>query len=251
MKIPLTARLIGVRYRWVFIIEGIPAIICGVISFFWIPNFPDAKAKFLSEEEKRTIVDSLPKTQPTAGSKTWNSAQVKALFTDPTFPTFTLIWICHAIGGWGVGTVLPTVIYELGLTDTAVAQLMTMPAYAFGCSCLILIGWLIRTKKLISWVAAIGRKFPSALFEKHRTNNGTLAVECIACVCYIILITVDIPIVKYIFVTLALSCSISIYPIVWPERIRAAHGTTAAGLAIGITNVSACKTSPVVHQAQS
>jgi hypothetical protein len=57
-------------------------------------------------------------------------------------------------------------------------------------------------------------------------------------VCYIILITVDIPVVKYVFVTVALSCSISIYPIVWPERIRAAHGTTAAGLAIGITNVS-------------
>ena len=57
-------------------------------------------------------------------------------------------------------------------------------------------------------------------------------------VCYIILITVDIPVVKYIFVTVALSCSISIYPIIWPERIRAAHGTTAAGLAIGLTNVS-------------
>lgn len=33
------------------------------------------------------------------------------------------------------------------------------PAYAFGCSCLVLIGWLIRTKKLISWVAAIGREY--------------------------------------------------------------------------------------------
>ena len=112
----------------------------------------------MTEEEKSTIVESLPKTQPRAGAKAWDFVQVKALFKDPTFPTFTLIWICHAIGGWGVGTVLPTVIYELGLTDTAVAQLMTMPAYAFGCSCLVLIGWLIRTKKLISWVAAIGRK---------------------------------------------------------------------------------------------
>ena len=132
-------------------------MLCGIISFFWIPNYPDANAKFLSEEEKQLIVDTLPKTQARAGAKTWDTAQVKALFKDPTFPTFTLIWVCHAIGGWGVGTVLPTVIYELGLTDTAVAQLMTMPAYAFGCSCLVLIGWLIRTKRLISWVAAIGR----------------------------------------------------------------------------------------------
>lgn len=65
-----------------------------------------------------------------------------------------------------------------------------------------------------------------------------MGLEAFACICYIVLITVDVPIVKYIFVTLALSCSISIYPIIWPERIRAAHGTTAAALAIGLTNVS-------------
>ena len=152
------------------IIEGAPAILIGVFSFFWIPNFPDGNAKFLNDEEKRLIVDSLPKTQPTAGAKAWNPAQVRALFKDPTFPTFTLIWVCHAIGGWGVGTVLPTVIYELGLTDTAVAQLMTMPAYAFGCSCLVLIGWLIRRKILISWVAAIGRKCCDPL-EMIRLGN--------------------------------------------------------------------------------
>jgi hypothetical protein len=152
-------------HSWVFIIEGAPAILIGIFSFFWIPNFPDANAKFLSDEEKRTILDSLPKTQPRAGAKAWNPAQVKALFKDPTFPTFTLIWVCHAIGGWGVGTVLPTVIYELGLTDTAAAQLMTMPAYAFGCSCLVLIGWLIRRKILISWVAAIGRKSVLTLYR--------------------------------------------------------------------------------------
>ena len=141
-----------------FIIEGIPAILLGIFSYFWIPNYPDANAKFLNEEEKRTIVASLPKTQPRAAAKAWDSAQIKAVIRDPTFPTFTLIWIFHAIGGWGISTVIPTVIYELGLTDTATAQLMTMPAYAFGCSCLILIGWLIRRKILISWVAAIGRK---------------------------------------------------------------------------------------------
>ena len=113
-------------YSWVFILEGIPIILCGVYTFFMLPNYPDEKAKFVSTEEKQIIVDSLPKTQPKGHAKTWNSDQVKTLFKDPTFPTFSLIWVFHAIGGWGIGTVLPTVIYELGLTDTAIAQLMTM-----------------------------------------------------------------------------------------------------------------------------
>ena len=114
-----------------------------------LPNYPDEKATFVTTEEKQIIIDSLPKTQPRGHAKTWNSEQVKALFKDPTFPAFSFIWIFHAIGGWGINTVLPTVIYELGLTGTAVAQLMTMPAYVVGCSSLVCIGWLIHKKKVI------------------------------------------------------------------------------------------------------
>ncbi|KAK5680414.1 hypothetical protein LTS10_007342 [Elasticomyces elasticus] len=165
-------------WRWVFILEGIPAILCGVYTLFFLPNYPGPESKFLSAAETEVLINDLPKSQPDAKAKTWDPAQAKALLQDPTFYTFTLIWMCHAIGGWGITTVLPTVIHDLGLTDSAVSQLMTM-----------------------------------------------------------ILITVRTAIVRYIFLTIAVGCSISIYPILWPERIRAARGTTATGLAIGITNV--------------
>ena len=121
-----------IRFRWLFILEGIPIILCSFYTFFRLPNYPDENAKFLTAEEKETIRESLPKTQPKGHAKTWDSEQVKALFKDPTFPFFTLIWIFHAIGGWGINTVLPTVIYELGLTGTAEAQLMTMVRFFFG-----------------------------------------------------------------------------------------------------------------------
>ena len=109
-----------------FILEGIPAILCGVYTFFFVPNYPDENATFLTADEREVVVDALPKTQPKGSAKTWNSEQVRALFKDPTFTTFTMIWIFHAIGGWGISKVLPTVIYELDLTGSAVAQLMTM-----------------------------------------------------------------------------------------------------------------------------
>jgi len=59
-------------------------------------------------------------------AKTWDLTQAKALFTTPTFIPYTLIWICHGIGGWGITLVLPTVIFDLGITDTARTQLMTI-----------------------------------------------------------------------------------------------------------------------------
>lgn len=226
-------RLAG--WRWVFLLEGIPAVLCGIYTFFRLPNYPES-SNYITEEDKQVILGNLPKTQPTSTAKTWNPGQVQALFKDRTLATFTMIWVFHAIGGWGVSTVLPTVIYELGLTDTAIAQLMTMPTFAFGCASLVFFGWLIHTKRLTSWVAA-------------------MCLEGVAMICYILLITVHHPIAKYIFVTLATACSICIYPIIWPgkmhlqatletmlihitERIRAAHGTTTAGLAIGMTNAA-------------
>lgn len=59
-------------------------------------------------------------------AKTFDWNQIKELFKDPTFVPFTMIWITHGIGGWGISFVLPTVIYELGISNTGISQVMTM-----------------------------------------------------------------------------------------------------------------------------
>lgn len=48
------------------------------------------------------------------------------MLKEPTFYTFSLYWVCHAIGGFGIGYALPTVVYELGFTTTANSQLMNI-----------------------------------------------------------------------------------------------------------------------------
>lgn len=71
--------------------------------------------------------------------------------------------------------------------------------------------------------------------------------------CYVILIFLRNAAAKYVLITIATACSICIYPILWPERIRAAHGTTTAGLTIGMTNAAAQLTGmvgPQVYQSK-
>jgi len=41
-------------WRWLLILEGLPAILCGVLTYFLLPNRP-AEAKFLTPEEKEWI----------------------------------------------------------------------------------------------------------------------------------------------------------------------------------------------------
>lgn len=202
-----------------FIFEGIPPILCGIYSWFMLPNYPETSC-FLTTPERIALLNNLPKTQPSSTSKTWDTGQFKAVFKDPITAAFILTWVFHAIGGWGISHVLPTVIYDLGFSASAISQLLTMPTYAFGCAALVFSGWLIHTKRIRSWVAAI-------------------ALEILAMVCYVLLIVIKDTIAKYVLVTIATACSICIYPILWPERIRAAHGTTTAGLTIGMTNAAA------------
>jgi len=193
-------------------------MLCAVYTFFYLPNYPQA-VEFLSKDERDMIIADLPEQAPTMSAKTFDLGQIKGLFKSPTFLPFLMIWITHGIGGWGISFVLPTVIYELGVSNTAISQVMTMPPFTLVFVILCGLAFFIHTKRLSPWVAG-------------------LSVEIVQIICYILLITVRQPIAKYIFVMIATAASQSFFAIIWPERIRAARGTTTAGLAIGLTNAS-------------
>ena len=45
-------------WRWLFILEGVPSIVLGVVTFFYLQDRP-RHARWLTDEEKRTIEDEL------------------------------------------------------------------------------------------------------------------------------------------------------------------------------------------------
>ncbi|KAM5354736.1 hypothetical protein ACJ41O_001383 [Fusarium nematophilum] len=153
-------------------------------------------------------------------AETINLDQIKDLFQGPTFIPFLMIWITHGIGAWGISFVLPTVIYELGISNTAISQVMAMPTFTLVYVILLSLAFFIHRGKLSPLTAGLG-------------------FEIVQIICYMLLITVKPPVAKYIFVMIATAASQSFSPIIWPERIRAARGTTSAGLTIGVTNALA------------
>ncbi|KAF8876114.1 MFS general substrate transporter [Mucidula mucida] len=193
-------RLAG--WRWLFIIEGIPAILMGVATLFILPDYPQT-AKFLSERERATVIGRLSSDAPTKESKTWDTPQVIRLVSDPSFWSFSAVWFCHAVGGFGLSYVLPTVIYELGFTTTALSNVLSMP--------------------------------PS--FQP--SVSDAFVVEFTNIICCIILLTVKVPVVRYLSLLVATATAGSVYPVLWPNRVEASRGTTAAGMSIGITNAIA------------
>ena len=77
------------------------------------------------------------------------------------------------------------------------------------------------------------------MHEPDMSSELTGAVESTTIVCYIILLTVDHPVVRYLCLIVAVACAGCAYPVIWPERIRALEGTVASGIGIGLTNACA------------
>ncbi|KAI5864156.1 MFS general substrate transporter [Durotheca rogersii] len=205
-------------WRWLFLLEGLPAVLLSFVAF-WLPDYPET-AKMLTEEEREFLKDRLAATAPTGKKGHWDAKSLKTLLKDPTFYTFSVYWICHGIGGFGVGTALPTVVYQLGFTTTSKSQLMNMPPYVTAFLFLNTVGYFLHRKVIRPWTTAV-------------------AIASTIIVCYIVLFTVNQPVVRYIFLIIAVACAGSAYPVIWPERIRALEGTLAAGFGIGWTNAMA------------
>ncbi|KAJ5811549.1 Major facilitator superfamily domain general substrate transporter [Penicillium riverlandense] len=206
-------------WRWLFIIEGLPAIALSFVALFGLPDYPET-ARILTEEERSFLDGRLSSSAPSGKDKNWDWAGVKALFKSPTLYTFSTYWIGHGIGGFGVQYALPTVIYELGFSSTALSQLMNIPPYVACFFFLNGLGYLLHRGWIRPWTTAV-------------------AIESTTIICYIILITVPNSVVKYLALIVATACAGSAYPVIWPERIRDLEGTVAAGIGIGATNAMA------------
>ncbi|KAK5283667.1 hypothetical protein LTR40_001451 [Exophiala xenobiotica] len=208
-------------WRWLFLLEGLPAIILAFVALFWLPDYPETARKLLDDDERAFMAKKLADTAPTGEKGHWDWASLKTLLVDPSVYTFSIYWVAHGIGGFGISYALPTVIYQLGFTTTAKSQLMNIPPYV---ACFVLLntlGHMLHKKWIRPWTTAV-------------------SIEATTIVCYIILITVHSPVVKYLALIVAVSCAGSAYPVIWPERIRALQGTTvAAGVGIGWTNAMA------------
>ncbi|KAH8429249.1 uncharacterized protein LDX57_006916 [Aspergillus melleus] len=145
-------------WRWLFILEGLPAIVLSVIALLGLPDYPET-ARMLTEEEREYLTGRMSDSAPSGKDKSWDWQGIKDLFSSPTLYSFSVYWIGHGIGGFGVHYALPTVIYELGFTTTAYSQLMNIPPYVACFIFLNILGVLLHKGIIRPWTTAVASMF--------------------------------------------------------------------------------------------
>lgn len=113
-------------WRWMFVIEGLPAALLGIIAFFYLTDKPK-DAKWLSSNEKEWLINELEKERKSAGNQPHQS-HLKAL-TNPKAVYLALIYFIYLTGSLGVGYWMPQIIkgFSTSLTNTQIGFIATIP----------------------------------------------------------------------------------------------------------------------------
>ena len=155
---PLAGLLLGITWfglrgwRWLFILEGVPAVVFGVITIFYLTDWP-REAKWLLPVERDWINGQLENEKQ--AKRKIRSYTVWQAFAQRDVILLTLSYFCATTGGYGVAFWLPTILKRLsGQSDMRVTLFAALP-YLGGFLVQQLNGWHSDRTLERRWHAAV------------------------------------------------------------------------------------------------
>ncbi|KAG9231111.1 MFS nicotinic acid transporter-like protein [Amylocarpus encephaloides] len=134
--------LAGVRgWAWIFIIEGLATVVVGIMSFWFVHDFPDA-ATFLTEQDRARVIRRLKlDNQSSAEHEEFKMAYFWAAITDWKMYLGMFIYMGADMPLYGFSLFLPSIIKSMGYSNTTTIQLLSVPPYACAAVLTIFIGF--------------------------------------------------------------------------------------------------------------
>ncbi len=123
-------------WQWLFIIEGAPAVLLGVLALFVLTDKPD-KAAWLSENERRALTETL--ASEAANTKAVGYADLRQALTRPRVLALGVLYFLMVTGLYGIGFWMPQVLATFGLDPLHVGFLTAIP-YLFAVIAMVLWG---------------------------------------------------------------------------------------------------------------
>ncbi|KXN84387.1 hypothetical protein AN958_12646 [Leucoagaricus sp. SymC.cos] len=124
------------NWRLLFIVEGGPPILLGILTMFFLPNRPESTT-FLNERERKLALERMNRDSSGDTGATVNKAHIWMALKDWRIYTGGVIYFGLNCALASISAFLPTIITTLGYNN-ARAQLLTVPPYAVAAVVLIM-----------------------------------------------------------------------------------------------------------------
>jgi MFS transporter, ACS family, tartrate transporter len=213
---PLAGVILGVRWagwpgwRWLFVLEGIPAVVLGLITLNYLTDWPK-DAKWLSPEERRWITGELLRERAATGDRTTLLGALRM----PKVLLLTGVYFLAVSGIYGFVVWFPTILKRVtGFSNLLVTLLAALPFLA-GLAAMLWNGWHSDRTGERRWHTAIPMLVGAAsLAGAVLTANLLLA---------------------FALMVIAGAATTAFLPSFWPMPTRFLSGSAAAA-AIGLIN---------------
>ena len=124
-------------WKWLFLIEAIPAIIMGLVVLFVLPNGP-ADARWLAPREKKWLLAKLEGEARSAS--TIKEHRLRDAFTSPRVWLLCLLYFLVNVAGYGYEFWLPSITKGLSKGSDFVVGMINMVPYLVAGAAMIFVG---------------------------------------------------------------------------------------------------------------
>ncbi|WP_272673207.1 4-hydroxyphenylacetate permease [Providencia sp. PROV031] len=140
-------------WQWLFLLEGFPSVILGVLVWFYLDDSPK-KAKWLTQEDKDTLQEMMDKDQlelvQPHGSKSHTALQNKSLWKKiftPVILMYTVAYFCltNTLSAINIWTPQIMQSFNEGSSNAMIGLLTAIPQF---CTILGMIYWSRRSDRL-------------------------------------------------------------------------------------------------------
>ncbi|NTU57883.1 MAG: MFS transporter [Chlorobiaceae bacterium] len=126
-------------WRWLFLLEGFPSIVMGMVVLFYLDNSPK-EASWLSSEEKEMLSKRAAIEESERLAQGTASHSVRAAFRNPKVWIFSLIYFAIVLGLYGISFWLPQIIKETITPDEKAIGWISAIPWSFAAAAMVVNG---------------------------------------------------------------------------------------------------------------
>jgi MFS transporter, ACS family, tartrate transporter len=137
-------------WQWLFVIEGIPSALLGIVTWFYLTDRPE-KAEWLNAEQKAWLASKLQAEN--AAKQATGHLSLGQVLSSPKVIALSLIYFGYVGAVYGMQFWLPQIVKAFGLTNAQTGFVTAIP-YLFGTIAMVL--WARHSDATRERVAHVG-----------------------------------------------------------------------------------------------
>ena len=194
-------------WQWVFLVEGIPSVLAGIVTYFYLTDKPE-QAQWLSRRERELVHADLERDHKALGER---QHSMLASLREGRMWLLILIYFCIIAANSSLTFYGPTLVKEVGFTSP------------------VAVGWIMAVAYLCGAAGMIYNGIHSDRHQESRYHCGVAAALGAGSILAIALFLNASPLLTLVALTLAIVGTMSAIPVFWQMPNRFLSGTAAAG----------------------